>query len=183
MKLNPPDVTSVDEFIAGFYEGARLDSQGVFTVDLERRMEKLSKFQLSAPEHFALALMRVATLGGAEAFRFERHLTSLRFHFDGVPFTHQELEGVAAMLARSAVDSGSRRLQSLGYALLLVANLQHGSLRFASGEWALVRRGRTWILEASRTEEQNSLELDACPKLTRPPRVCCVSAAFMALPA
>lgn len=163
MKLKPPDVTSVDEFIAGFYEGARLDSQGVFTVDLARRMEKLSKFQLSAPEYFALALMRVATLGGAETFRFERRLTSLHFHFDGDPFTHQELEGVAAMLARSAVDSGSRRLQSLGYALLLVANLQHGSLRFASGEWALVRRARTWVLEASAAEDQNSLELERAP--------------------
>lgn len=41
-----------------------------------------------------------------------------------------------------------------------MANLQHGSLRFASGDFALVRRGRAWNLETSPVVEQNSLELE-----------------------
>ncbi|MBX3171432.1 MAG: hypothetical protein KF760_28750 [Candidatus Eremiobacteraeota bacterium] len=154
------DVTSVDEFIAGFYAGASLDSQGVFTVDLERRMAKLRKFQLRSPEHFVLALMRVASLGEATTFELERELTWLRFNFDGQLFTRQELESISLMLAKSAVDAGARRLQSLGYALLLAANLQHGCLRFCSGDFALLRRGQSWRVEPAAAQNHSSLDME-----------------------
>lgn len=158
--MKSQDVTSVDEFIAGFYEAASLDSQGVFTMDLERRMEKLLKFQLSAPEHFVLALMRAASLGEAGEFELERGSTRLQFQFDGQVFARHELESVARMLAKSAVDTGSRRLQALGYALLLAAKLEHGVLRFRSGNFALARLGRKWKLEAVEGQDHNSFVLE-----------------------
>lgn len=155
--MRTQDVASVDEFIASFYEGARLDSGGVFTVDVSKRMEKLSKFQLRAPENFILSLMVAATLGDASSFELHRESGHFQVQFDGQPFTPEELAGVHHMLVNSAVDSGSRRLQSLGYALLLVSNLQHGTVKLVSGARALVRSGPNWLLQPCEGAEITTL--------------------------
>lgn len=155
--MRTQDVGSVDEFIAGFYEGARLDSGGVFTVDVNKRMEKLSKFQLRIPENFVLSLMVAATLGGASRFDLHREAGHFLLQFDGQSFSSEEMAGVCHMMMNSAVDSGSRRLQSLGYALLLVANLQHGTIRLVSGGQALLRNGRIWQVEPATEFEMTTL--------------------------
>ncbi|MBS2040231.1 hypothetical protein JST97_34910, partial [bacterium] len=154
------DVSSVDEFIASFYEGGKLDSRGVFTIDLEQRSRKLLKYQLSLPENFVLALVRAATLGGASQIDLERQLTCISLRFDGLLFTPEELAGVAQMLNRSAVDSGSRRLEALGLGLMLAANLPHGGLGFHTGSHALKLRGRHWRVEEIDGSSQNLLELE-----------------------
>ena len=145
--VSAADVRSVDEFIASFYEGARLDSRGVFTVDLEQRARKLQKYQLSLPENFVLALVRAATLGSASQIDLERQPKHISLRFDGQLFTPEELAGVARMLNKSSVASGSRRLEALGYGLMLAANLPHGSVSFHSGSSALLRRGGQWRVE------------------------------------
>lgn len=158
--MQTPDVGSVDEFIASFYQGASLDSQGVFTVDLEQRSRKLQKYQLAQPEHFVLAMVRAASLSGASSIGFYREPTHLELRFDGQPFTHQELQAVGQRLRSSAVDSGSGRLQGLGYGLLLAANLPHGGLRLRSGKSALQRLGKNWVVEEIAEVTESSLRVE-----------------------
>jgi len=155
--MRTQDVASVDEFIASFYEGARLDSGGVFTVDVSKRMEKLSKFQLRAPENFILSLMVAATFGGASSFDLHRESGHFQVQFDGQPFDPEEMAEIRRMMMNSALDSGSRRLQSLGYALLLVANLQHGVVRLLSGAQVLQRNGPDWQVETCNFTEMTTL--------------------------
>lgn len=161
--MSTTDVRSVDEFVASFYEGARLDSQGVFTIDLEQRSRKLQKYQLSQPEFFVLSLVRSATLGGAQHIALEHKGVHISLSFDGRPFTHDELRVVCEMLNQESVVGGSPRLQTLGYALLLAANLTHGGLSFQSAGYTLLRQRRSWRIHETESSHGSRLQLERSP--------------------
>lgn len=130
------DATSLDEYIAGFYEEGTLDSRGQFTVDLARRAEKLEKYQLLNPERFVLPWLAGATAGGARHFRFQRRRDGFSLHFDGQPLEGHS--GLQAVLERSAVDLSQPRSRALSCAMLLAAQLQLGRVSLRGGGACLV---------------------------------------------
>lgn len=117
------DARSLDDFVASFYSDAQLDSHGKFTVDLERRLQKMAKYQFSEPEKFVLALTKAATLGGATVFKFHAVPGGFALAFDGQVCTPEELEQVKLALELKAADSSCSRLQHLQTALNLVGQL------------------------------------------------------------
>ncbi len=122
------EAQSLDEYLATLYEGATLDSQGKFTIDLNRRMQKLAKHQLSKPENFVLGLVAAANLGGASQLRMATIPGGYTIDFDGQPISTDQCRRLHNVLSQQAVETADPRLQHLGMALNLVRNLHHGSV-------------------------------------------------------
>ncbi|MBT9586138.1 hypothetical protein IV102_22545 [bacterium] len=123
------EAQSLDEYLAALYDGAQLDSQGKFTIDLDRRMQKLARHQLRNPENFVLSLLSAATLGGATRFDLSPVSGGFRLEFDGQPIDSAQLQRVHSVLSKGSVETGDARLQHLGMALNLVQNLHCGDVQ------------------------------------------------------
>jgi hypothetical protein len=129
---------SLDDYLATLYEGAQLDSQGQFTVDLDRRTQKLAQYQLLNPENFVLGLVSAATLGGASLFQVTTTQGGFMLEFDGEPLQSEELERLHRVLTQGSVETADRRLQHLGMALHQVRNLHFGRVQWEGkgcGDW------------------------------------------------
>ncbi|MBN9420254.1 hypothetical protein ABS71_17925 [bacterium SCN 62-11] len=79
--MNQADSQSIDDYLATFYESARLDSQGRFSLDLDARARK-SAYQVTEPEMFLIPLMMAASLGGAQSFTLEPTPDGFALRFD-----------------------------------------------------------------------------------------------------
>lgn len=144
VKALSQDARSLDDFVASFYSDAHLDSHGKFTVDLERRLQKMAKYQFSEPEKFVLALTKAATLGGATVIKLYAVPGGFALAFDGQVCTPEELEQVKLALELKSADSKSSRLQHLQTALNLVGqlNLRLITLQLGPGLPSLQVQGR-----------------------------------------
>lgn len=117
------DLGSIDEYLAAFFEDAQLDSQGTFSVDVSRRLTKLSKFQLEQPEKFILPLFSAAVLAGATRFDLSRSFGGYQVVLDRPWCTAGELDEVARAVQDGGVDQGEPRLRHLGVALQMMRSL------------------------------------------------------------
>ena len=140
------DLSSIDEYVAGFFEDATVDSQGRFTVDISKRLAKLSQFQLEQPEKFILALFSSAVLIGARRFDLRRTGSGYEVLVDQPWCSPLEVDDLVAAVESGGADQGSPSLRHLGMALHFLRRLH----------------GKGVVLEL----EGESLELDG-PKLRR----------------
>lgn len=118
------DSRSLDDYLATFYEGARLDSQGQFTLDLESRARKTAAFQLTQPELFVIPLMMAAWLGGARQFEVEPLPDGFALTFDGQICREAEIEQLQGCLDNRLPDPTDERLGHLAVAMRLARELR-----------------------------------------------------------
>lgn len=123
------DLDSIDEYLAAFFEDAELDSQGKFSVDVSRRLTKLSSYQLEQPEKFILALFNAAALAGATRFDLKRGGGGYQVVLDRPWCTSEELDEVARAVKSGGADQGEPRLRHLGVALQMMRKLLFSRIR------------------------------------------------------
>lgn len=101
----PPDSSPgsvADDLVAGLAREAELVDEGALTVDVERGLAKLGRYQLSDPYHYVLRLAEAGIRLGADQLWFWTTPTSLVAHFVGedAPLTldASTLEGLLTVL-------------------------------------------------------------------------------------
>ena len=123
----------IDSYLDGVREDGEHDSEGVFTLALDKAKAKLAAFRLADPRKFPQFLVSCATLSGAQKFVAEEKLRLnagiCRYTFDGEPILKDEL----MMLSTSVTGAElSRRLKALGVVLDTLGAFTE--VRFSSGD-------------------------------------------------
>lgn len=81
----------------------QIESEGRFTLDLARALEKLRDHRLAVPHEYALALLSAAVRSGATRFDVRPEPSQVEYEFDGEPFPRAELEGLLSHLLGGGV--------------------------------------------------------------------------------
>ena len=68
----------LERFLQELGESGRLDSEGVFTVDLQKSSSKLQKHLLKGPADYLLVAVRGAVAAGASAVSIKLHYRESR---------------------------------------------------------------------------------------------------------
>ncbi|MCA9778817.1 MAG: hypothetical protein KC800_18945, partial [Candidatus Eremiobacteraeota bacterium] len=129
-KRGPASSEGLNHFLESMAAGGAHDSQGQFTLSLEKAADKLKKFQLSDPNLFMLNLVAAAWLGGAGRFSVVCEGQSVEVEFDGRLVSPAELD--------SLFYSDDPFLKELVVAITAARSLNPDSLQFESGgflEW------------------------------------------------
>ena len=105
--------------------GGAHDSQGQFTLSLEKAADKLKKFQLTNPNLFMLNLVAAASVGGADRFSVVCEGQSVEVEFDGRLVSPAELG--------SLFYSDDPFLKELVVAITAARSLNPDILQFESG--------------------------------------------------
>jgi hypothetical protein len=108
---------------------SNVESEGSFTVAVDKAQHKLEKFRLSNPWQYPVELVSAAVLGGATEFRVSERGNLVRFEFDGDHFSQAELENLEKFVHEGVA---AKRLQRLAVALSAVESLTPSSVEFES---------------------------------------------------
>lgn len=138
-----PSERTVDE------TGAVLMESGTFRVDATRMLEKLSERQLEEAGDFILAWLRCAVASGAHLIEVHPSPWTLRFEFDGRPFSKSQMADPYRALLDTEAEDADRGAQ-FAYGLLAALRLKPSAIWVVSGEGA--QRSRT-VLAAPGVEE------------------------------
>lgn len=80
------ETTSLEQLIKSQYNGEEVSS-GTFSIDREKALEKIAKFQLPHPDAWTIKLAQGAVLSGADALKISQTRTETVFTYKpGVPF-------------------------------------------------------------------------------------------------
>lgn len=117
----------LESFLSRFQ--GEVESEGTFSVALDKAMHKLQQFQLERPEFFVVELLAVAVLGGATRFEARTSGQRLEFEFDGEPFPGSVLESLDD---HAFLGSPDRHLRRLAIALRAVQTMNPSEVVFTS---------------------------------------------------
>lgn len=119
--------TELESFLSSFQ--GEVESEGTFSVALDKAMHKLQQFQLERPSFFVVELLAVAVLGGATFFEARTEGQRLEFEFDGKSFSSAVLERLDD---HAFLGSPDRHLRRLAIALRAVQTMKPASVVFTS---------------------------------------------------
>ena len=88
----PPESEGLNSFLRGIAEAGNHESEGEFTVSLEKALDKLEKFQLTDANLFILNLVSAAVLLRATFFKVKYQPDHDLVEFDGDQLSMEELE-------------------------------------------------------------------------------------------
>ena len=88
----PPESEGLNSFLRGIAEAGNHESEGDFTVSLEKALDKLEKFQLTDANLFILNLVSAAVLLRATFFKVKYQPDHDLVEFDGDQLSMEELE-------------------------------------------------------------------------------------------
>ena len=103
----------MDKLLSHLGRSGEAESEGAFTISLERAQEKLAEYQLAEPRHYVLNALAAAVAGGASYARCRVSSNEVTLEFDGSGFSIQELES----LWSEVLNPTRVRLQEMGVAL------------------------------------------------------------------
>lgn len=160
----------IEQFLQTVSEVGTFESEGSFTLSLERAFNKLAVFGQSNPTYFALRIVQAAVAAGADDVRFQhsRHGISVDFVADFGPIgsilqwisgSEDNLTQAQRHLAAALVAAPSHWVLRLNDSLLAREGAEF-RLYSASGQ----KIGLHWALQAPRVKKrtlQKSLEDDA----------------------
>lgn len=126
----PEVADSLNQFMEQVASVGALDSEGAFTLDVDRAGDKVKRFQLVDPYLYAVHLVSAAVLGTALNLRLSKTATQIAFSFDGDIFTQGQLEALSQALLTGF--GGERRLQELAIAVSGARSTGPHSLVFES---------------------------------------------------
>ncbi len=81
----------MDELLSQIRAEGRIDSEGRFTLDLARALEKMRDFQLEYPQRYVLNLVAGAAASGAMVIDTKAHGASFQVEWDGPPITQEQM--------------------------------------------------------------------------------------------
>lgn len=111
---------ALESLLAEMRAAGEWDSSGQFTVDADKALEKMRRYQVERPQDFGLWLAAAAVLGGASQFAVTIGVDQLCIEFDGQQFQSGELEQILD-------QSGTLREGRIGHlAFALTAALATG---------------------------------------------------------
>lgn len=130
----------MDQFVKDLKAEGSHDSQGVFTIAVDKASWKLAAYRLATPESYPLHVVASAVAGGSGRLSITRQPSSVKYSFDGPQYRQEELQ----MLSLPVLgDNVPRRLREL--AIAVSAGSALGPLEFRSagpqGGWQLTVSG------------------------------------------
>lgn len=174
------------ELPAEILAGAVADSQGTFTVALDKAKDKLKRFQLPDPRHYILQIIQAVVAGGATEIDVtvtgwagdlmeavpEGVAPGYRMvlAFDGPGYTRKELAGLFDFIFESQRDRGRDRLREMALGMLSCQALEPSYVRLSSAsgfEWVR-RSGDDAVVRACLRQKRHTFELRRLGQPTEP---------------
>lgn len=115
----------MDHFLNSARTSGRHDSEGGFTLSLERSAWKLAQYRLANPGDYPLHVLACAVASGASTFELTTDFDSTHIRFNGRPFGENDFRVLANSLSQKNMPA---RLRSLEVALSAAAS--HSTVRF-----------------------------------------------------
>jgi hypothetical protein len=104
----------MDQFVDGLRAEGAHDSEGTFTVAVDKASWKLAAFRLAEPQSYPLHVVASAVAAKASRLAITRQGQSVRFSFDGQPYSQADLD----LLRLPALGEGTaRRVRELAIAI------------------------------------------------------------------
>lgn len=122
----------------------KLDSQGHFTLDVARALEKMRQFQLQDARLYVLNLVAASVANGARYIRLESTQEGFSLEADGEGYTFEQLSEIFSSVF-IANDQSKRSLQELAIGLFGTRGLQVKQLTLES--WHADTGARMTILD------------------------------------
>lgn len=151
----------MDRFVNALKAEGRQDSEGVFTIAVDKASWKLAAFRLAVPESYPLHVVASAVAGQAGRVTIIRESGLVRFFFDGQTYSQDELR----LLSQPVLGEGTpRRVRQL--AIAVSAGSALGALRFVSfgtreGCQLEVSRGEVSLTRVAEGSRGQLLEVQA----------------------
>ena len=125
-------MSGVDELLGALGSEGVLDSEGTFTVHLEKAREKLRQYRLPTPHHYILSIVSSAVLGGADTLRVEKSGGTCTVSFNSRPYGVDEVKALfeTMLLGGATADP---RLVEFGLAIQGARGLRPLFLEVESG--------------------------------------------------
>jgi hypothetical protein len=120
---------SVESYIESLQDSGQWDSKGVFTLDQAQALQKMRRYQVSAPEEFSAALVGSAVAAGASAVCLQAQAGDFRLEHDGAPIPYHHLTNLFSSVLVSGPDQDIAPVQELAYALNALLSLAPTSVR------------------------------------------------------
>ena len=129
----PLESQGLNSFLQGIAEAGRHESEGEFTVSLDKALDKLEKFQLTDANLFILNLLSTAVLLKATYFKVKYRQEHDHVEFDGEQLSLEQLEKlwVAQEAALSELSIALSAARALKYEELLFES--EGGVRWQAG--------------------------------------------------
>lgn len=113
----------LEAYLEELRQAGSLDSQGFFTLEQARALEKLRRYQLGNPETYALALVSSATAAGASRIDIEASTHRFFLRHNGRALSFEELATLFSSLLMSAQRADQAPSQELATALHSIGRL------------------------------------------------------------
>lgn len=145
----------VEKLLNQLGESGHTDSQGSFTISIEKALEKLAHFQLANPRDYVLHGVASAVAGGASYAHFTVSSSQSELRFDGEAFSAEDLQA----LFLQVLQPSDPRLEEMGVAVSAAMNLKPQALLLASwnGDEGVALRwsNGSWSLGSFESEESD----------------------------
>lgn len=98
----------IEDLLGELSQEGQLDSRGVFTLDAQAAVQKLSEFQLDDPSAYLIKIVQAAVASGARRCEMKVGMFSVECWLRGVNCSVTELGSIPGELLRSATASPAR---------------------------------------------------------------------------
>lgn len=122
----------------------KVDSSGIFTMDLRKAIEKLAQFQLPQHYFYIPKMVQAAVAGGATWVQVKINESRVLIEFDGRPYTADELANLFTYLLTDRDKDKHRHLRHMATAINTAVALEARTVQVDSGPGREVVRQR-WL--------------------------------------
>lgn len=122
----------------------KVDSSGIFTMDLRKAIEKLAAYQLPQHYFYIPKLVQAAVAGGAAYVQVKINESRVQIEFDGRPYTAEELANLFSYLLTEKDRDKNRHLRHMATAINTAVALEARTVQIDSGPGGEVVRQR-WL--------------------------------------
>lgn len=147
--------SELDAYLQSQSGEGRVDSSGVFTLERQAALEKLSRFQLPDQHSWAVKVVQAAVTGGSQALQIRQGISVTTFVFEGGEFSSSQEFEQAFLDPR---PSGHRSLDHLIVALFSVGFGRQRAFQFS---WPNSDQSLVWTGQELRRVRRRKSSLNA----------------------
>ncbi len=132
------------ELLGTLKQEGRVDSSGIFTMDIRKAIEKLAQFQLPQHYYYIPKMVQAAVAGGASFVQIKINESRVQIEFDGRPYSADELANLFSYLLTDRDREKNRHLRHMATAINTAVALEARTVQVDSGPGREVVRQR-WL--------------------------------------
>lgn len=130
------------DLLGSLKQEGKVDSSGIFTMDLRKAIEKLARFQLPQHYYYIPKMVQAAVAGGASYVVVKINESRVLIEFDGRPYSAEELANIFQYMLASRHLEEHRHLRHLATAINTAIALEARTVQVDSGPGREVVRQR-----------------------------------------